>query len=1439
MGDSTGPVRDYHLPWARILSVAIVMTLVVSGLTVLTLSTRAEGESPNPVVTAVGSRELKIGTVQLTIGSTNPWQITLVDEWYIVYDVYSTLIGAGPDLKYEPDLAVKWRASSETLWEMWITRNAYWTNPAACSGGVCPRDRPVTGADVAFSYNFYVANIGSLGLFRDYITEINRAYVDPADPYHVFIEFNGPFAAALDTFAVMVIVPEYIWATRGIGDSNSAPVGSGPYMTRPGADLKIPPLYLDRNPNWHGKEVVGRQVFPNTVRFMSYTTSADMTLALTLGEIDLALGVSAAEWLDFLPGQPGIIRQSVAGGFIAEMAINVMTPDLRAMNPSRFNSGRSNPTLQYPEVRFAIHMATNRTKMIEKSLRGLGRVADTLVYPSSPFAYDYPDYTGGWPLTMPDVKTNPARFGQTIDREFPSGSAEALRLARQLLNDAGWTYDCAGNLNPLATPLCRVGGADRLEFRYATLSSDPFWKVATEGVVEDAAQVGIKLNLALYNTNQMNNQIWWSLDYDVWLWDWVFGLVADVSTGFLSVQTCGNLVDGTSNDNGFCLRDPTDGHWIYDDLYNQSIRTLTFTERKRVTDEMQRILYEYASYNLPFWRTEIYAMSEVGWKGWGDWRQTPGVPPDIGNPPLLGQTVYPADQRPPQVPELPPLTGARGSPIQFSVVATDPEGLPLRYRWDFDSGVDADGDGIYDNDNQASTATPTFTYAAAGTFGVTVRVSEDPASGGEWFTTRRTTVRIDEPVTGNPVVNGLSFSPIDPAVTDLQVTFAALASDPAGRTLTYRWNFGDGTPIVGPLTAPTVTHTYAAAGTYSIALEVRNSDGRLTTASTLVTVAPNASPSVAPLPAYVIQAGAVSSFVAFATDPNARDTLSFEWDFTSDGIVDATGNPVTFAYAVGAYTLTLRVRDSPGGHLVTLMTSVSAVPDRNTAPAINALALTPASPYNGQQVSIRANVSDPEGNGLNWSWDFNTDGVIDLQYDTSATTPGAFVEQTEAYAFAAAGNYKVTLSLVDIPRAGQSPKAKSTFTSVSVLSNTAPTLGAISFSPTAPAVDQIVTFSSSSLDANGDALDYTWDWGDGTRTTGRTPAFGGTITATHAYSDVGTQAVALVVSDGKGGTRTQATFVTVTAPVSISLGVTHPTSWSQVAVGQGIELTARATASGSALSGATVSWQAVGGTFSALSCLTDAAGSCRTTFTPDTSALGATVVVQGRATKTGLGPGLSEYSFDVVEAQPMTMAATSNRIEMMYYETATIDIRLDAGVGAVDGGLLTMTSSRGGNISAPQALGGGQYRFRWDAPRVTLQTFVALSLRARAGGFTDATGRIVILVDPNKTNPADPTPLFLLSEPERTELRPGQTINITVYAYVVEGYVVSGGTMTASVSATLGTVSRPVDRLNGVYTFTFTAATTITQPTGVLINVALSKFGYQRPTTRIGLIITP
>jgi hypothetical protein len=48
------------------------------------------------------------------------------------------------------------------------------------------------------------------------------------------------------------------------------------------------------------------------------------------------------------------------------------------------------------------------------------------------------------------------------------------------------------------------------------------------------------------------------------------------------------------------------------------------------------------------------------------------------------------------------------------------------------------------------------------------------------------------------------------------------SSDPgAGDTLTFEWDFGDGSPST---TGPNVTHTYAASGVYTVTLRVRDDD---------------------------------------------------------------------------------------------------------------------------------------------------------------------------------------------------------------------------------------------------------------------------------------------------------------------------------------------------------------------------------------------------------------------------------------------------------------------------------------------------------------------------------------------------------------------------------------------------------------------------------------
>jgi hypothetical protein len=69
-----------------------------------------------------------------------------------------------------------------------------------------------------------------------------------------------------------------------------------------------------------------------------------------------------------------------------------------------------------------------------------------------------------------------------------------------------------------------------------------------------------------------------------------------------------------------------------------------------------------------------------------------------------------------------------------------------------------------------------------------------------------------------------------------RVVFQARASSDSGAAITtYRWDFGDGSPIV-ETTAPTATHDYASGGTYTAKVEAVNALTRSNVASTDVRV---------------------------------------------------------------------------------------------------------------------------------------------------------------------------------------------------------------------------------------------------------------------------------------------------------------------------------------------------------------------------------------------------------------------------------------------------------------------------------------------------------------------------------------------------------------------------------------------------------------------------
>lgn len=80
-----------------------------------------------------------------------------------------------------------------------------------------------------------------------------------------------------------------------------------------------------------------------------------------------------------------------------------------------------------------------------------------------------------------------------------------------------------------------------------------------------------------------------------------------------------------------------------------------------------------------------------------------------------------------------------------------------------------------------------------------------------------------------------------------------------------------------------------------------------------------------------------------------------------------------------------------------------------------------------------------------------------------------------------------------------------------------------------------VALSLSGSDADGDALTYSWDLGDGTTGTGSAPP------TSHVYDDNGSYNISLTVDDGRGGTNTATTTATIANAAPTLSSMTGPT----------------------------------------------------------------------------------------------------------------------------------------------------------------------------------------------------------------------------------------------------------------------------------------------------------
>jgi PKD repeat protein len=160
-------------------------------------------------------------------------------------------------------------------------------------------------------------------------------------------------------------------------------------------------------------------------------------------------------------------------------------------------------------------------------------------------------------------------------------------------------------------------------------------------------------------------------------------------------------------------------------------------------------------------------------------------------------------------------------PCQFTDASTDADGTISTRSWDF-----GDGSAAVPDQN------PLHTFGAAGTFQVKLTVTDN--NGATGTVTNAVTVAV-----GNNVLPTASFVFVTPTCTaGTPCGFHSTSSDPDGQVVTWDWNFGDGSEHG---TGADATHTYAAAGTFSVTLTVTDNAGGQGSVAQTLNVSPAAS----------------------------------------------------------------------------------------------------------------------------------------------------------------------------------------------------------------------------------------------------------------------------------------------------------------------------------------------------------------------------------------------------------------------------------------------------------------------------------------------------------------------------------------------------------------------------------------------------------------------
>jgi PKD repeat protein len=411
-----------------------------------------------------------------------------------------------------------------------------------------------------------------------------------------------------------------------------------------------------------------------------------------------------------------------------------------------------------------------------------------------------------------------------------------------------------------------------------------------------------------------------------------------------------------------------------------------------------------------------------------------------------------------------------GQALSLDAAVVDPGAFDGPWSWTIDWG-DGTGGVAGTAATQSTPITGSHAYTDAGTFTVTVTAQDRDLGVGS---TRMTVTVLpnDRP----PIVNaGGPYT----GTEGTSIAFSSLgSSDPDGGTLTYRWEFGDGTAS----TSANPTKTYADNGTFIVTLTVKDPKGLATAATTTAAIANLAPTASLSAPSSTTEAKPYTVALSSATDVSSVDrSAGFQYAFDcGDGAGYGAWGSATSRSCAGpadnvpsSRTLRAKAKDKDAGERE--YTKSLTVTD--VAPVVAPLALVspagigsgatstdPVRIRSGDVVKITGSFSDvglaDAPWAIKWAWDDGTSGTV----STSAQGEALAAQHT----FYKVGTFKVYLQVTDKDaKYGRSAylyvRVDSLPVAIDVLPGTAPNV--IDLDAASNATIQVAVTSTPTLDA--------------------------------------------------------------------------------------------------------------------------------------------------------------------------------------------------------------------------------------------------------------------------------------------------------------------------------------------------------------------------------------